>query len=195
MNTHSLSAPLYTLCKKIWGVRLFAVPQSSADRGAPDSVACALMKGKSAACRLVKAPALPSGYRLHVANLRVDVPYHRRPAAQAFAQGADLSIELEAGNGNSGNATALKVIGVEKSRRTFIGLIPSGITADIAERGLRNQVRAQRDHISQGVDGFITVVIQIIVPETLQEDSGRWLELDRLPGRQSPDVHLSAIDP
>lgn len=169
MTTSVIPAALRQVYKKMRCLRLLTFPQCNPDYTIPPMEVDTTLKTKPAVCRVVKAPVIPLGYRLYVSSLRVDSPYARRAAAQAFAQCSELSIELEAGCADPYSDAAVKVIGVSRFKRVLIGFVPQDITAQIAENGLRNHVCAQFEYISHGSDGFIAIIVQLIIPDTVSQ--------------------------
>jgi hypothetical protein len=169
MATNGIPAALRQVYKKMRCLRSFAFPQCKPDCTIPPMEGDKTLKTKPAVCRVVKAPVIPLGYQLYVSSLRVDSPYTRRVAAQAFAQCSELSIELEAGSAHPYSNAALKVIGVSRFKRVLLGFVPQGITAQLAENGLRNHVCAQLEYISQGSDGTIAIIVQVILPDTVSQ--------------------------
>jgi hypothetical protein len=124
---------------------------------------------RPATCIPVKTTAVPAGFRLYASGLRVDGLHYRRAAAQDFARCRQISIELEPASKNHRDADAIKVIGIGKSRRYFIGYVPRDASARIAESGLTNDVRAQLEYISQASDEVIAVHFQLILPEEVAQ--------------------------
>lgn len=118
----------------------------------------------------VKTPPVSEGFQVFASGLRVDGLQYRRSAAQDFAQRREISIELEVEANNCERVDAIKVIGVSNSKRYFIGYVPRDASAKLAEKGLINEVRAELEYISQGSEGVIAVIFQLILPEFVAQD-------------------------
>jgi len=122
-------------------------------------------------CIPAKTPALPPGFQLYASGLRIDGLHSRRAAAQDFARCSVIAIELEVDAKNPEPGALIKVIGVSKLKRYFVGYVPHATSARLAESGLISDVRAQLEYISQDSEGVTAIVVQLMLPEAIDKDN------------------------
>lgn len=110
-------------------------------------------------------PPIPNGFQIFNARLSVAGIAHRRDDALRFADDSDQTLALEREPGNAYDANAIKVIGVTRGTRRFIGYVPKEVAEEIVASGLADVVQPRLERIWRSGNGFVEVIFQIIGPK------------------------------
>lgn len=108
---------------------------------------------------------IPKGFQIFAPRLSVAGIQHRRDDALCFADDSDQTLALEPEPGNSHDPNAVKVIGIARGMRRFIGYVPKDVAEQIVGSGLADVVQARLDYISRSGNGFVDVTFQIVGPK------------------------------
>lgn len=110
-------------------------------------------------------PSIPKGFQIFEARLSVVGVQYRRDDALRFADDFDQMLALERDPDNVHDANAIKVIGVARGTRRFIGYIPKEVAEQIVGSGLADTVQARLERIWRNESGFVDVTFQIVGPK------------------------------
>ncbi|HAL37166.1 MAG TPA: hypothetical protein DCP03_03230 [Polaromonas sp.] len=121
--------------------------------------------GKSAGRGTNFLPPIPKGFQIFEARLSVAGIEHRRDDALRFADDSDQTLALEREPDNAHDPNAIKVIGIERGTRRFIGYVPKGVAEQIVGSGLTDAVQPRLDRIWRTDSGFVDVTFQIVGPK------------------------------
>lgn len=122
-----------------------------------------------------KEKPIPEGFQIFEERLSVAGVKHRLDSAQAFAKGGNVWLECEADPSNTHDQNAIKVIGCNKgwlgTRRRFIGFVPKGAAAKIADSPFSlSDLRPRLLHTYLGDTGAVEVLFQVLGPKGKKED-------------------------
>ena len=110
-------------------------------------------------------PPIPKGFRIYSARLSVAGTQYRHADALRFADGSDQALALERESDNTHDSNAIRVIGVERGTRWFIGYVPRDEAKQVVGSGLAGVVQGRLERIWRSDDGYIYVGFQIIGPK------------------------------
>lgn len=121
--------------------------------------------GKSAGRGKNFLPPIPKGFQIFDGRLSVAGIEHKRDDAIRFADDSDQTLALERETNNTHDANAIKIIGVSRGKRRFIGYVPREIAAQIVGSGLVEVVLPRLERIWRTDGGFVDVTFQIVGPK------------------------------
>lgn len=121
--------------------------------------------GKSAGRGTNFLPPIPKGFQIFNARLSVAGIEHRRDDALRFADDSDQTLALEREPDNTHDANAIKVIGVTRGTRRFIGYVPKEVAEQIVGSGVADVVQPRLERIWRTDNGFVDVIFQIVGPK------------------------------
>ncbi len=121
--------------------------------------------GKSAGQGTKFLPPIPEGFQIFNGRLAVAGVEHRRDDAIRFAGASDQTLALERESDNTHDANAIKIIGVSRGTRCFIGYVPKEVAEQIVGSGLVDAVQPRLERIWRTDNGFVDVTFQIVGPK------------------------------
>ncbi|MBE0615159.1 MAG: HIRAN domain-containing protein [Burkholderiales bacterium] len=110
-------------------------------------------------------PPIPKGFQIFNARLSVAGIQHRRDDARRFADDSDQTLALEREPENTHDANAIKVMGVTRGTRRFIGYVPKEVAEQIVGSALADVVQPRLERIWRTDNGFVDVIFQIVGPK------------------------------
>lgn len=110
-------------------------------------------------------PPIAKGFQIFEGRLSVSGVEHRRDDAIHFADDSDQTLALEPEPDNTYDANAIKVIGVSRGTRRFIGYVPKEVAEQIVGSGLLDAVQPRLERIWRTDKGFVDVAFQIVGPK------------------------------
>jgi hypothetical protein len=116
-------------------------------------------------------PPIPDGFQIYTGVALVGVTF-RKDDALRFANSQNQSLELEREPDNSHDKNAIKVIGISKRGRGFIGYVPKDVAAQISRSGMYDTLRPRlgRVYESASYDSdfggpYLEINLQILGPK------------------------------
>ena len=94
-------------------------------------------------------PPIPGGFQIYAGFALVGVSF-RKDDSLRFANSQNQSLELEREPDNSHDKNAIKVIGVSKRGRAFIGYVPKDVAAQVVRSGMYETLRPRLGRIYEG---------------------------------------------
>lgn len=110
-------------------------------------------------------PPIPKGFKIFDARLSVAGIEHRRDDALRFAADYDQTLVLEREPDNAHDANAIRIIGVTRGTRRFIGYVPKDVAEQIVGSGLAEAVQPRLERIWRTNNGFVDITFQIVGPK------------------------------
>jgi len=117
---------------------------------------------------------IPSGFQIFEARLDVAGVGYRKKAARAFATSKHVWLELERETRLKDHPHAIRIIGCSKglfrTRRRFVGYVPSKVAHAIAEGAYWGQVRSRLLKTWVGDRGYVEILFQLLGPKGKKRD-------------------------
>nr|WP_249185864.1 HIRAN domain-containing protein [Burkholderia ambifaria] len=126
-------------------------------------------------------PPIPKGFQIfagHGVGISVVGIQYRRRDALRFAAGSDQALLFEREPHNPQDPNAIKVIGVCRSSRDFIGYVPRDLASQLVESELTEIVQPRLISIWCSGGGYVDIAFQIVGPKE------RKIDFDRVPYRR-----------
>ena len=133
-------------------------------------------------------PPYPADFQIYLPHIAVAGLSFRKDEALSFANSQAQTIELERKPGNRHDKNAIRVIGVSKHGRAFIGYIPKEVTAHIARSNMFDILKprlgriyeaSSSPHDSEWNGHYLEVMIQIIGPKVAKAQFDEISKLTR----------------
>lgn len=154
-------------------------PKTGVNTGASDEVDIGEDEWMPAGRGRVKryGPSYPDDYRIFDRHVPISGIGYRKNEALRFVNSDGLSIELEREPKSPHDPNAIKVIGISRRRRSFIGYIPRCVAAGIARSGMFDVLRPRLISIYEAPPSEsdvkwggprLEITIQIVGPKAMK---------------------------